>query len=279
MPVFTKNINTTMTTILTEASKADIAEAAAYHNLMSRGFESWAAPAGSDAGFPDFGLTMDLGNDETLDLHVEFKAAKNAQMGSMRDWVWNSETQRFTAKTTDDNKELLLRLMNLDAECKENAARLMADFQEYVSEDLTTIESGMLTVIDDKEERKELLRNFSENTEHLQLSKIEDPSLGAAFLRHYKNKFRPRDSATYSLLVLMMDRELYFIKNDGVPKEVIQQLEDRLGLTDPIPLLTKCSARLEVRIQPRGLNSSSPARIDTMASYRLRNVEAGSVLV
>ncbi len=73
------------------SDKAFRDEEAAY-NALKKKLGSTAVtfqePAGADAGFPDFGFTLSLPMGK-VDLHIEYKNSSTAQMGSMRDWIFN----------------------------------------------------------------------------------------------------------------------------------------------------------------------------------------------
>ena len=130
----------------------------------------------------------------------------------------------------------------------------------------------MLTVESNKDMRRSKLLDFVHNTKNYQLAKIESADLGQKILDHYHHKFEKsiRGSADHSILMMMIDNELWFLEekgnlsNDGKKKVAV-----KFGVTN-IATMSSLKANLEVRIQPRGLSApGKPVSIDVMASFRL----------
>lgn len=262
------------TRALFEGSNANAEEVAAFNKFIAMGFESFAEPAGSAVAFPDFGLSIEL-DGKRVDLHIEYKMNRSAQMGSMRDWIFDGS--KFTSPAEDSNeKQELLDLMNGSEICVKNGKRLLADLKTYVGPEVERISSGSLNFIKDKDERKSKLQDFASGTDNFQLANLESGTLGEQILSHYKRKFTPRAGADYSILVMMMGSELWVIESDKkVPSDIQHLISQSLGVDD-IPVLKDISAKLEVRIQPRGLNSDGRASLDVMASLRLQGKSAGA---
>jgi hypothetical protein len=64
-------------------------------------------------------------------------------------------------------------------------------------------------------------------------------------------------------------------KTGSISAEELVEVAERMGLESLTPL-QNLTANLEVRIQPRGLNSPlKPVSIDVMASFRLGKAPAG----
>lgn len=258
-------------------SAANDAERLAFTLLSQRGFEVFAEPSGSTVGFPDFGLRAHIGN-HVIDLHVEFKADRLAQMGSMRDWVFDGE--EFLSMNIDETKELLLAMMQNSPECVKNAKRMLKKFQRYCDPNITAISSSMLGSIKDQAKRRRKLERFAEQVDSYKLAYITDPDLGAAFISHYKRKFKTNKEATTSYLILMIGQEMWLIHQRGKKLDATTErmLFDMLGV-DSLPKLVAPSAKLEVRIQPRILNygtTNGVGRVDVLATYRLTNIQDGA---
>ena len=136
----------------------------------------------------------------------------------------------------------------------------------------------MLTIESDKKVRKAKLKIFASNTDNYQLAKIDDKKMGDMIISHYKKKFKKelRSDADYSVLYMMIDNELFFVEDtSGSTPKLQKELHDLLGVTK-VPKLDGLKAKLEVRIQPRGLSSpDKPGSIDVMASFRLSGKPTG----
>lgn len=252
---------------------AEQAEKTAYNNLLKKlsltPDQAWAKPAGFATDFPDFGFRFPIGT-KKIDIWVEFKADSKAQMGSMRDWIFNGT--KFITPNVTPEKEELIELMNNTREAIANGKRLLADLKKFADSKITRIYSGTMTIESDKTKRRQKLINFANNTKNYQIAKIDNTSLGVSVLKHYKKKFKGgiRNDADYSMLLMMIGNEVWYVDDFGtlLPKEQ-KQLLTRFGVTN-IPVLSNLKAQLEVRIQPRGLSApGKPVSIDVMASFRL----------
>jgi len=254
------------------SSNAQLAEKLAFEKLSKKlgDTTAFAKPAGFDTGFPDFGIRM-IVDGKKVDLHIEYKADAKAQMGSMRDWVFDG-TRFTTPDTKSDEKNDLIDIMNSSPECVKNGKRLLSDFKKYSDPKITRIYSGMMTVERDQKERRKKLENFAANTNNYQLAKIQDASLGKKIIEHYETKFKKskKPDADYSMLMMMIDNEIWYIDDAGTAsKELKLKILERLGARS-IPVLSNLGAALEVRIQPRGLSAhGNPVSIDVIASFRL----------
>ena len=254
------------------STNAQLAEKLAFERLSKRlgKTTAFAKPAGFDTGFPDFGIRMII-DDKKVDLHIEYKADAKAQMGSMRDWVFDG-TRFSTPDNTSDEKKDLIDIMNSSPECIKNGKRLLGDFKKYADPKITKIYSGMMTIEKDQKVRRKKLENFAANTNNYQLAKIQDSTLGKKIIEHYESKFKKskKSDADYSMLMMMIDDEIWFIDEIGTAtKEVKQGILEKFGAKS-IPVLSNLGAALEVRIQPRVLSApGKPVSIDVMASFRL----------
>lgn len=230
-----------------------------------------ASPMGSSAGFPDYGFRLKSG-DKIIDLHVEYKMSAKDQMGSMRDWVFDGN--KFTSSNLDVNKEQLLEIMNKTPSCVSRAKKLLEDFQKYFDPSVKQISSGMLTIIKDQNVRRANLINFKNKVDNYQIAKINDAILGNKILDHYKKKFRAnlKPGANVNMLFMVIGEQMYLVDTIGnLSRQDNEYLRAFFGGKDFVEL-TGLNAALEVRIQPRGLNSNKPVSIDVMASFRLNGL-------
>lgn len=253
--------------------KAEEAEKAAYKKIKAKfgDAETFAAPAGSATSFPDFGFRLTL-HKKTVDVHIEYKADDKAQMGSMRDWIYDGSSNKFKTPSSDPGKQDLIEIMNNSQDCIKNAKRLLKDFKTYFDKKISKIYSGMLTIESDTKVRKAKLKIFATNTENYQLANIANEKNGDLIIEHYKKKFKKeiRSGANYSVLYMMIGDELFFVADYGSGDAKIDKTLNELLLVNDIPKLDGLKAKLEVRIQPRGLSSpNKPGSIDPMASFRL----------
>jgi hypothetical protein len=238
-------------------------------------------PAGADAGFPDFGFTVETGG-KTYDLHIEYKNAHTAQMGSMRDWLF-SGTKFYTKDMQSEQKQELISLMNNTPIAITNGKRLLKDLKNHFSPDVKEIYSGSLTVVKDRMQRRVLTQNFADNTRDYQIANIASPDLGNKIISHYKNKFKKsmnRSRAQGHVLMMMIKDELWWVdKTTNVSVKELEFISQLFGVKK-INKLQGLTAQLEVRIQPRGLTSpTKPTSIDVMASYRLKGKPHSGVKV
>lgn len=262
------------------SAKAQAAENNAFRDLGDKlGAQGKAivSPAGFDAGFPDFAYRVTLSDGSKVDLHYEYKADYKAQMGSMRDWHFDG--RKFsTPDEKSESKQELISVMNDTPLAITNAKRLLADLQKYFDKDVKKIYSGALSVIKDKSTRKLMAQQFADNTDNYQIAMISSPAMGNKIVDHYKTKFKKnlKGGSNASLLFMFLKDKVWLVDTSGrLSASQKQEVAKMMGLTKLDPL-SGLEAKLEVRIQPRGLNSPAKhASIDVMASYRLAKAPKG----
>lgn len=261
------------------SAKAQAAENNAFKALGKKlGSKSKAivSPAGFDAGFPDFAYRVTLKDGSIVDLHYEYKADYKAQMGSMRDWHFDG--RRFsTPDSKSESKQELIDVMNGTKIAVENGKRLLSDLKKYFHKDVTKLYSGSMTVIKDKDTRKALAQEFANNTRDYQIAQISSAVMGQKIIDHYKTKFKKnlKRGSKASLLFMFLKDKIWLVDTTGTLSPAHKaEVATMMGLSK-LDDLKNLEAKLEVRIQPRGLNSpSKPASIDAMASYRLAKAPA-----
>lgn len=261
------------------SSKAQQAELRAFQALGEKIkiAKPLVSPAGFDAGFPDFAYRLTLPSGRTVDLHFEYKADYKAQMGSMRDWIFNG-TKFTTLDTESESKAELLAVMNNTPAAINNGKRLLADLKKYFHPDVDHLFSGSLTVVKDKETRRALTREFMNGTDNYQIANISDSTMGDKIVTHYKNKFKKnlKPGSDVSVLFMMLKDTVWMVDQIGTLTAAEKtELARAMGLStlDPLRNLT---AKLEVRIQPRGMSGTTKMpSIDVMASFRLASAPAG----
>lgn len=262
------------------SAKAQEAENNAFTNLGNKlGSQSkvLVSPAGFDAGFPDFAYRVTLSDGTKVDLHYEYKADYKAQMGSMRDWHFDGSI--FSTPDGDsESKKELISVMNDTPTAITNAKRLLSDLQKYFHKDVKKIYSGVLSIVSDKSMRKNLAQHFANNTDNYQIAMISSPAMGKKIIDHYKAKFKKnlKPGSNASLLFMFLKDKVWLVDTSGTLTAARkQEVANMMGLTK-LDNLSGLEAKLEVRIQPRGLNSPAKhASIDVMASYRLAKAPMG----
>lgn len=273
---------------------AEIAEKEAFERIkkLLPVKEVFAQPAGSATNFPDFGFRISV-NKKNVDLHFEYKADALAQMGSMRDWVFDGTKFKGSASAAslDPEKEQLLTVMNGSASAIKEAKRLLADLKTYFSPKVKEISSGCLGVITDKTERKKQLFNFSTNISSTMIANLADKSLGEKVKEHYHKKFHANlnDDAHHSILFFMVDRTIWFVEETGNLDEASKKMIPQYFGAQNIHVLPPLVANLEVRISPRPgkaasdpkafWSSSTNPHIDVMANFRLKQKLSGGVTI
>lgn len=261
------------------SAKAQAAEDNAFKKLgkqLGAGSKAIVSPAGFDAGFPDFAYRVTTKDGTVIDLHYEYKADYKAQMGSMRDWHFDG--RKFsTPDTKSESKAELIQIMNDTPEAVKNGKRLLSDLKKYFK-GVTKLYSGSMTVERDKDTRKAMAKEFAGYTDNYQIAQISSSVMGKKIVDHYKSKFKKnlKRGSKASMLFMFLKDKVWLVDTTGTlspaHKAEVAEMMGLSGLDD----LKALEAKLEVRIQPRGLNSpSKPASIDAMASYRLAKAPVG----
>lgn len=254
------------------SSKAQKAEEDAFAALgkVLKG-EELVSPAGFDAGFPDFAFRINLASGRKVDLHYEYKADYKAQMGSMRDWIFNGN-KFYTNDRESESKQELLEVMNNSNTAMKNGKRLLNDLKTHFDPGVKELYSGSMTIIKDKATRRAMAQLFVEGTENYQIAQLQDTQMGNQIIKHYKKKFKNnlKSGSDASMLFMMLKDKVWYVDKYGTLSTLEEQeVAARMGLTK-LDKLQNLTAKLEVRIQPRGMsNPSKMPSIDAMASFRL----------
>jgi len=240
--------------------------------------KSLVAPAGFDHGFPDFAYRTTLKSGKVIDVHFEYKQNAKAQMGSMRDWIFDG--QKFTSPDmSNESKQELIYMMNNTPTAIANGKRLLKGLQTHVSKDIKRLYSGSLGIIKDKMTRKFLIRQFMDNMENYTIATVKGDALGNKIVEHYKKKFvaNLERGSDASILLMMLDDTVWIVDtNKSITSAEQNEVAAQMGLTS-FTQLKGLSANLECRIQPRSTEDSKPkpASIDVMANFRLSGRPAG----
>jgi hypothetical protein len=258
---FPKQVNT-----MPVANAAKQAELMAFKKMESylADPEPFANPAGFDAGFPDFGFRV-LIDRKSIDIHVEYKADARAQMGSVRDWIFDGRL--FKVPKPNEEKDLVIEIMNKDKEAVKNAKRLLDDSKKYFDKRVTNLSVSMFNIEGDQLKRRKKAEKFANNVDNYTISKIQSNEFGRLVIHHYKTKFSKarRHDADHSLFLFMIGNSVYEgDRTGGLSNDIVGKIFKR-----QIPKLTGFDARLEARIQPRGLNSTGRVSMDVMANFRM----------
>ena len=237
----------------------------------------FAEPAGSDASFPDFGYSVIL-NNEKIDIFFEYKLDHKAQMGSMRNWIFTGGSFRVP-DAENENKKLLLEIMNTTPSAKTQAKRLLNDFKKHFDPRIKQISSGMLAIISDKIKRKVQIQKFIEHTDNYQIANIQDARLGAKIIDHYHEKFlkNQQPNSNGSIMLMMMGDTVWHMESKGLTSKQETQIFKMLGSNGNIPTIPTLQAKLECRISPRNtdIRKSKSAHIDVLAVFRLAKRPSG----
>jgi hypothetical protein len=128
------------------SSAAQLAELNAFKKVRAKFGNPipFAEPAGFETSFPDFGFRFEIEN-KIIDVHIEYKADSKAQMGSMRDWIFDG-TKYSTPDSGNSAKQDLIAIMNSSPEATANGKRLLNDLKKYFDPKVTKIYSGTLTI-------------------------------------------------------------------------------------------------------------------------------------
>lgn len=271
------------------ADKAFQAEITAFKALQTKTSgvaKAFQEPAGADAGFPDFGFTFEMPSGKKIDVHIEYKASHTAQMGSMRDWRFDGK-KYSTADAKSEQKAELIALMNDTPAAIQNGKDILKELQTLFHVSVKEISSGCLSVIKDKMARRKYLDNYiAKKKKDYVIANINSSSLGNKIITHYENKFAKsrRPGIQGSILAMMIDKEIWFVQTHGsVTADDIATISQFMGAPNPIKKLANLTAKLECRIQPRGLSAPisnpKPVSIDVMASYRLQGKPSGGTKI
>ena len=260
------------------STNADVQEAKMFARIkgLLGNPDVYAMPAGSDQKFPDFGFNVNL-NGKMFCVQFEYKLNSKAQMGSMRDWVFDGN--EFTANNITDEKEVLLYAMNHSAKCVKRGKEILKEFQTYANKNIKSIYSGMLTFEKDSKKRKAMLLNYihGKKTDY-QLAKVADQALGDIIIDLYRAKFNKslnRQANGGNILFMVIGEQIYYVeKTSGVKQADVDAFAKYFGV-NKIVKLDNLSASLEVRIQPRHVDKDTkPVSIDVMANLRLNGLSS-----
>lgn len=270
------------------SDRAFQAEEAAFKAIQIKVKEyatAFVQPAGAAKGFPDFGFAFVLPNGRKIDVHIEYKLDAKAQMGSMRDWKFSGQ-KFYSPDTQNDQKAELIDLMNNTPIAVSNAKRILDDLKKHFSKDVVEISSGSLSIIKDKFIRRVCTENFIKNSKNYVIANISSATLGGKILTHYKDKFKKsiRRTVDGSVLIMMIGKDIWIVDVSGrVTDADVKIIGTLMGAKQNIRTMTSLSAKLECRIQPRGLSAPAtnpkPTSIDVMASYRLDQKPSGGVTI
>lgn len=245
--------------------------------LLGDSVRVFARPKGFNQSFPDFGFRLQI-NGKNVDLHFEYKSDHHAQMGSMRDWIFNGA--RFLAPNATLEKQQLLYIMNNEPHVIEAAHKLLHSFRKHADRRISSIHSGMLGVEKNLDQRRAKLRKFIENVPNYSIATIRSNELGTQVINFYTRKFHEniKPLADCSYLFFIIDDTLYYVTSHGnVDPETEAILADKLKAKSFIPV-SNMGAQLEVRYQPGGLNNRR-VRIDVMAQFRLTGKPSNGWLI
>ena len=195
----------------------------------------------------------------------------------MRDWIFNG-TKFYSPDTKSESKQELLAVMNSSSTAVKNGKRLLKDLQNHFDPSVKELYSGSMTVIKDKATRRAMATLFVEATDNYQIAKLAEQSMGRQIITHYKTKFKKNleSGSNASMLFMMLKDKVWYVDKSGMLSKLEEdEVAARMGLKK-LDKLSNLYAALEVRIQPRGMNSPNKmVSIDAMASFRLASAPSG----
>jgi hypothetical protein len=100
------------------------------------------------------------------------------------------------------------------------------------------------------------------------LTTVADARLGGTIVEMYQGKFRRENKNRKSMCLFMVDKDIFLIDQHKITKSDGLLVSTMLGIKETIPE-ADFHAKLEVRIQPRGITTGKRLRVDTLASLRL----------
>lgn len=278
--------------LILETPASDAHELGISTKLKKKGFEIWAEPKGSDAGWPDVGASIVLPSGKKVFLHIEAKMSKRDPMGSLRKWEFKGGKFAALGDITD-NQALILEVLNGAADVKKRARKMLSLLKQHFSKDVKEIKSGSFSVIKEKEKRyKQTLKfvklakkEFGGTGNNFQLSSpaIKDTRIGNMIVDHYRGKFKKKAGGD-NLMLFILGNEAYIIPHGKkLSKAVKKELYEVLGVDDIPEIPSAFAGSLEVRVQVRHLSKkgAKPTSMDVMAVLRaegLSKIKGANIL-
>lgn len=221
----------------------------------------FAEPKGSDAGWPDFGITW---ND--IHVYVEHKQEWNAQMSGLSSWEYDGNT--FKSNVQKDEAQKIIRLMQRNPTLKKSAQELL-----NIAKKLLNRKIGIQLKGTTFSSKPSLIQQFDKEIEGKKvLGNINSASAGKLIKEIYTNKFKSNlQNGNKHIALIMIDNEVWLLDSIGVTEKEIKELAQTLKTktTNKIPRFNIRTAYIQARISPR-----NNGRIDTRALINLPNKSA-----
>ena len=229
----------------------------------------WQAPAGSDAGWPDIGLTVEL-DGQTINLHIEAKKSVNDDMGSLRSWLFDGRQFTVDQAKEGDDVRVILSVMNNNKEAMKNAKASFRILKKILKAKIMRNGVTPFAAFADKQERldkavefiravKKVIKGGKEGSAGFQIAIVKSGEIGSLVIDHYNNKFRARKGK--NLLMFTAQNQLWMIPGKKADAKAKKSIEDWLGI-GKIPTLPKNGiGKLEVRVGLRGTLEAKGANV------------------
>jgi hypothetical protein len=221
--------------------------------------EIWAPPAGSDAGWPDIGISIEL-DGQLINLHIEAKQEVTDDMGSLRSWFFDGKEFTAPRKEGDDTR-IILRVMNTNKLAMKNAKAAHRVLKKVLRASVIRNGKHIFAAFTDKQERldkavefiravKKVIKVGDPKSAGFQIARVDSGEIGALVVAHYLAKFKARQGK--NLLMFTAQGQLWMIPGKKADAKAKKAIEDWLGI-GKIPTLPKNGAGLlEVRVGIRG---------------------------
>ena len=228
--------------------------------------EVFVSPRGSDAGFPDFGITVN-----GVHVYVEYKADWNAQMSGLSSWYYKSRT--FYSNVATDEAVRIINLMRRSGELKASAQNMVETVKNVRGVSRGAIVGSMAL----GENKRALVEKFDEAIAgNKVLGRVISPLVARTILDVYKAKYQKnKQPGSKHLFLMMIDDKIWVMAEEGLVGNdkigILQLLTD--GKVAPYKLrLNRFALRdcyLEVRVSPR-----NTGRLDTRALMNLNSARS-----
>lgn len=224
------------------------------------GNNSFAEPKGSDAGFPDFGITWN-----GIHVYIEHKQNWKAQMSGLSSWAYTGNT--FTSNVQTEEAKKIIRLMQREPSLKDAANHLL-----NIAKTLLNRKIGIQLKSTTFSSKPSLMTQFNKEIEGKKvLGNIHSAAAGKLIKDIYIDKFKSNlQSGSKHICLMMFNNEIWILDSIGVTQKEISELAKIFKpKTTIFPRFNANNGYIQVRIGPR-----DNGRIDTRALINLANKSA-----
>lgn len=249
-------------------------------------------PKGRDSGFPDFAYRVKSPSGKVIDIHVEYKLNKSAQMGSLRTWKFDGT--KYSSPRTDEESQFIIDAMNSSASIVQGGVRMLSSFRQAADElgvgPVRFVGVGAANALIPSNQtklRRELISRVLDINGDQVIGYIKG-GFGPMIMRHYEKKFKEnlKSGSNASVCLLMIGDRVWYLDGHRAGSDDIQEVANMLGVRsiDTSSLSSSTiDANLEVRLQMSNSLTDlfkSP-RVDSFAAFRLlaRTLRGGTKVI